>query len=37
LPAAQTVGRSGLLAGEYSNSTTEVNANWLALTLNIRL
>ena len=37
LPAAQDVGHSGLLAGEYSNSATEVSANWLALTVNIRL
>jgi len=37
LPAAQSVGTSGLLAGEYSHSTTEVSAHWLALTVNIHL
>ena len=32
LPVTQHIGNSGLLSGEYSNSSTEVSAHWLALT-----
>jgi long-subunit fatty acid transport protein len=35
LPAAQRVGQSELLSGEYSNSRVEVEVHWLALTAGI--
>jgi len=35
LPVTQNVGTSGLLAGEYSNSSTEVSVHWIALTARI--
>jgi long-chain fatty acid transport protein len=35
LPAAQRVGQSALLSGEYSNSRVEVEVHWLALTAGI--
>jgi long-chain fatty acid transport protein len=35
-PATQYVGKSGLLSGEYSNSSTEVSVHILALTTSIR-
>lgn len=35
-PATQSVGTSGLLAGEYSNSSTEVSLHTLALTIGMR-
>ena len=36
LPVTRNVGTSGLPAGEYSNSSTEVRVHWLALTTSIR-
>ena len=33
LPASQTVGQSGLLSGEYSNSSVQISAQALALSL----
>ncbi|HSY42551.1 MAG TPA: TonB-dependent receptor [Candidatus Acidoferrum sp.] len=35
LPVNHHVGTSGLLDGEYSNSSTEVQVNWLALTMGV--
>src|ERR1700722_3247798 len=35
-PATQNVGTSGLLSGEYSNSSTQVNMHILALTTSVR-
>ena len=35
IPATQNVGTSGLLSGEYSNSSTEVSAHTLALTTTV--
>lgn len=35
LPVTRNVGTSGLLSGEYSNSSTEVGVHWLALTTSI--
>jgi long-subunit fatty acid transport protein len=37
LPVTQDAGTSSLRSGEYSNSSTEVSAHWLALTVNIHL
>jgi hypothetical protein len=36
LPVTRNVGASGLLSGEYSNSSTEVGIQWIALTTSIR-
>ncbi len=36
IPNTVHVGRSSLLSGEYSNSTTEVALHWLALTVSTR-
>lgn len=36
LPAKQNVSTSDLLSGEYSNSSTEVQIHWIALTTSIR-
>jgi long-chain fatty acid transport protein len=36
LPASRSVGTSGLLSGEYSNSRTEVSIHTLALTASMR-
>jgi long-chain fatty acid transport protein len=36
LPVTRNVVTSGLLSGEYSNSSTEVGVHWLALTTSIR-
>lgn len=36
LPADQHVATSSLLSGEYSNSSTRVSINWLALTMNVK-
>jgi len=33
IPITRNVGTSGLLSGEYSNSSISVNAHWLALTI----
>jgi long-chain fatty acid transport protein len=36
IPVTRNVGTSGLLSGEYSNSSTQVGIHWLALTLGVR-
>jgi long-chain fatty acid transport protein len=36
LPVNEHVGISGLQAGEYSNSSTEVQINWVALTMRLK-
>jgi long-chain fatty acid transport protein len=36
LPIKRNVGTSGLLSGEYSNTSTEVSVHWLAVTTSIR-
>jgi len=36
LPAQRNVGTSGLQAGEYSNSSTQVGIHWLALTAGMK-
>ena len=36
LPAQRNVGTSGLQAGEYSNSSTQVGIHWLALTAGVK-
>jgi long-chain fatty acid transport protein len=36
LPVTRNVGTSGLLSGEYSNSSTEAAVQWIALTTSIR-
>jgi hypothetical protein len=36
LPVTRDVGTSGLLSGEYSNSSTEVSIQWIALTVGVQ-
>jgi hypothetical protein len=36
LPMTRNVQNSTLLSGEYSNSSTQVAVNWLALTMSVK-
>jgi hypothetical protein len=36
LPATQRIGTSGLLSGEYSNSSIEVSTHLVSLTTSVR-